>query len=365
MRSHARKREPRRGRESNPRIEVLQTPTLPLGYPAILANGRLGACNHCVNVATVSSWRHRSAMRSFVRPNFLHRSELSHPNPRGLAKHLRRELNNAGAQSVTLNSQLMKKNTLLGATLALMVFAAAPLFAQTSTSTSTTSTSYVQSSSIIGSKIKDARGQDVGEIKDVVLDRSSGCLAYVVLSTHGGGTTTTTTKTVAAPWTVFSASSEPRVYMTRVEREKIYSAPVWESTRIEEYSRPEYINQVYGYYGVTPSFSVGVTSTGTTGTTTTGATTTTNSSASTNASATPAASAGATMTPAATASVAATMTPSASAIAKPMPSATAATAKSQASTKSPATSKSPAAESATSPKTTSSSEKKSSTKKSQ
>ena len=30
----------RRGRESNPRIEVLQTPTLPLGYPAPLnANG--------------------------------------------------------------------------------------------------------------------------------------------------------------------------------------------------------------------------------------------------------------------------------------------------------------------------------------
>jgi len=124
----------------------------------------------------------------------------------------------------------MKKNTVIGATLALLAFAAAPLFAQTSTST-TTSTSYVQSSSIIGSKIKDSRGQDVGEIKDVVLDRSSGCLAYVVLSTHGGGTsgtTTTTTKTVAAPWTVFSASSEPRVYMTRVEREKIYSAPVWE-----------------------------------------------------------------------------------------------------------------------------------------
>src|SRR3954447_21581076 len=174
----------------------------------------------------------------------------------------------------------MKRNILLGATLALLV-AAAPLFAQTSTTTSTSTSGYVQSSTIIGSKIKDAKGQDVGEIKDVVLDRSSGCLAYVVLSTHGGGTTTTATKTVAAPWTVFSASSEPRVYMTRIEREKIYSAPVWEATRIEEYSRPEYINQVYGYYGVTPSFSVGVTSTsGTTGTTT--GTTTTNA-ASTNA----------------------------------------------------------------------------------
>src|SRR3954463_13686 len=210
----------------------------------------------------------------------------------------------------------MKKNILFGAALAFLGLAATPLFAQTSASTSTTTstTGYVQSSTIVGSKIKDAKGQDVGEIKDVVLDRSSGCLAYVVLSTRGGGTTTTTTKTVAAPWSVFSASSEPRVYMTRIEREKIYSAPVWESTRIEEYSRPEYINQVYGYYGVTVPSTFGVSASTTTGTTTTGTTTTapsttTSTSASTNASASPAATAAATMTPAATASVAATTTP--------------------------------------------------------
>jgi hypothetical protein len=30
----------RRGRESNPRIEVLQTPTLPLGYPAVRSRHR-------------------------------------------------------------------------------------------------------------------------------------------------------------------------------------------------------------------------------------------------------------------------------------------------------------------------------------
>src|SRR5881394_3173163 len=195
-------------------------------------------------------------------------------------------------------SQLMKKNILLGAALAFLGLAMAPLFAQTNTSTTTTSSAYIQSSSVIGSKIKDSRGQDVGEIKDVVLDRSSGCLAYVVLSTRGGGTTATV-KTVAAPWSIFSASSEPRVYLTRIERERIYSAPVWESTRIEEYSRPEYISTVYGYYGVTVPTTFGV-------------------------SATPAATAsvGATMTPAATASVAATMTPSASASVSTKPSPT-------------------------------------------
>src|ERR1700730_8237170 len=92
-------------------------------------------------------------------------------------------LNNAGAPSVTLNHNLlMKKTILLGAALAFLGLATVPLFAQTSTSTTTTSSGYIQSSSVIGSKIKDSRGQDVGEIKDVVLDRSSGCLAYVVLS---------------------------------------------------------------------------------------------------------------------------------------------------------------------------------------
>ena len=39
----------RRGRESNPRIEVLQTPTLPLGYPADTESGSVGAHFRSVN----------------------------------------------------------------------------------------------------------------------------------------------------------------------------------------------------------------------------------------------------------------------------------------------------------------------------
>jgi sporulation protein YlmC with PRC-barrel domain len=157
----------------------------------------------------------------------------------------------------------MKKTILLAAFLALTSLA----LAQTQSTTT-----YLQTSTVIGSKIKDSRGQDVGVIKEFVLDRNTGCLAYVVLSAGSGGAVTTSTKTVAAPWAVFTASSDPRIYITRIEREKIYSAPVWESTRIEEYSRAEYINSVYGYYGIAaPRFdaqmSVGVTNTNTTATT--------------------------------------------------------------------------------------------------
>jgi hypothetical protein len=43
--------EKRRGRESNPRIAVLQTATLPLGYPASCARNERNARAKRVNVA--------------------------------------------------------------------------------------------------------------------------------------------------------------------------------------------------------------------------------------------------------------------------------------------------------------------------
>ena len=69
----------------------------------------------------------------------------------------------------------MKKLILCGATAAIVGLAAASAIAQTQ---STTSTNYVQSSAVVGAKIRDDRGEDVGVIKDFVLDRNTGCLAY-------------------------------------------------------------------------------------------------------------------------------------------------------------------------------------------
>ena len=173
----------------------------------------------------------------------------------------------------------MKKLAFFGASLAILGLATASAIAQTQSTTTSTTTSYVQSSTVVGAKIKDARGEDVGVIKDFVLDRNTGCLAYVVVSTGKGGVLSTDTKTVAAPWTVFFVSSDPKVYVTRIEREKIYSAPVWESTRVEEYTRTDYLNNVYTYYGVpAPRFNAEM-SVGTTNTTATGVTSSANTTA--------------------------------------------------------------------------------------
>jgi sporulation protein YlmC with PRC-barrel domain len=236
----------------------------------------------------------------------------------------------------SLITQYMKTTLLCGAALAILGVAAVPLSAQNQSTTSTSTTNYIQTSKLIGTKVKASEGEEVGEIKDVVLDQN-GCMAYTVLSTSGGGGgrvsgSSSSVKTVAVPWSVYSTTSDPRVMTVRVQRDRIYNAPAFEYSRINEYSTGNYLNNVYSYYGVSPgvgvstSVSGGVSGSTTTNTgvnTNTGATT--GVGASTNATAAPSPGASATSSlPSAspTASASASAGPSASPVdtASPSPS---------------------------------------------
>ena len=140
-----------------------------------------------------------------------------------------------------------------------------------------TQSSTVQVSKLVGTKVKSSQGEEIGVVKDVMIDRSTGCMAYTVLSTAEGGTRAAGGgKFVAVPWAVYSPASDVSALVVTVDRERIYSAPVFDYARIDEYSRPDYITNVYSYYGVSPGAEIGagVSRTSTTGVstgTTTGA----------------------------------------------------------------------------------------------
>src|SRR5256885_16100959 len=126
----------------------------------------------------------------------------------------------------------MKKSILFSVALVIGGLATAPLLAQTQTTTSSSS-GYVQTSKIVGTKVKPQSGEEVGVVKDVVLDRSNGCMAYTVLSAGGGGTRVTgQSKLVAVPWSVYTVSPDQTYLTTTVERDRIYNAPVFEYSRI-------------------------------------------------------------------------------------------------------------------------------------
>ena len=113
----------------------------------------------------------------------------------------------------------------------------------------TTTTTYLPTTTIVGSRVTDPQGAEIGQISNVVLDRDTGCMAYVVLSTTESGGAG---RSVAVPWSIFASGSDEHTYQVTVNRQILESAPVWESSRIDEYSRPEWVRHVYSYYGVQP-----------------------------------------------------------------------------------------------------------------
>ena len=157
----------------------------------------------------------------------------------------------------------MKTSLSFGVILAVLGAAIASTSAQTQSTT-------VQVSKLVGTKVKSSQGEEIGVVKDVMIDRSTGCMAYTVLSTgEGGARAAGGGKLVAVPWAVYSPTSDVTALTVTVDRERIYSAPVFDYARIDEYSRPDYITNVYSYYGVSPGAEVGA---GVSRTTTTGAT---------------------------------------------------------------------------------------------
>ncbi len=214
----------------------------------------------------------------------------------------------------------MKTSLICGAALAILGVAAAPLIAQTQNTTSSTDANYVQASKVIGTKVKTAKGEEIGVVKDVVLERSNGCLAYTVLSTGGGGTRVTgQSKLVAVPWSVYAIAPDASYLTVNVDRDRIYNAPAFEYSHISDAS---YISNVYSHFGIGANVGFSGSAGTRTTTATTGATTQTEGGAYASPSVSPGASAsvspGASASPSASASVApsATVSPSASADAK-------------------------------------------------
>ena len=158
----------------------------------------------------------------------------------------------------------MKTLLSFGVMLAVLGAGIASISAQTQSTT-------VQVSKLVGTKVKSSHGEEIGVVKDVMIDRSTGCMAYTVLSTGEGGARAAGGggKLVAVPWAVYSPTSDVSALTVTVDRERIYSAPVFDYARIDEYSSPDYITNVYSYYGVSPGAEVGA---GVSRTTTTGAT---------------------------------------------------------------------------------------------
>src|SRR5215217_7859153 len=132
----------------------------------------------------------------------------------------------------------MKTLIRYGAT-AVVTGVAAMMSGQSEIPNASSRSSYIHISKLVGRKVKSSRGEAIGVIKDVVIDRSNGCMAYTALATGGEGTSVSSGggKTVGVPCAVYSSTPDLSVLRVTVDRDKVYNAAGFEYTRLDEYAR--------------------------------------------------------------------------------------------------------------------------------
>jgi sporulation protein YlmC with PRC-barrel domain len=80
-----------------------------------------------------------------------------------------------------------------------------------------------RASKIIGTDVKNSKGEDLGDIKDLVLDPMSGRLSYVVVSY--GGLLGMGDKLFAIPWSAVRWSTDKDYFVLNMDKEALKNAP--------------------------------------------------------------------------------------------------------------------------------------------
>lgn len=106
-------------------------------------------------------------------------------------------------------------------------------------------------SNFIGADVENARGEDLGDIKDIVIDRSSGRIAYAVVSF--GGFLGLGEKLFAVPWGAFTqASNDQNTLVLNVDQERLRNAPGFDQNNWPQMASRDWVSDLYTYYNVPP-----------------------------------------------------------------------------------------------------------------
>ena len=111
--------------------------------------------------------------------------------------------------------------------------------------------SLIRGSTFIGADVENPQRQDLGDIKDVVIDRASGRIAYAVVSF--GGFLGLGEKLFAVPWGAFS-QPDPKndKFVLAVDKERLTNAPGFDQNNWPQMASRDWVTSLYTYYNVPP-----------------------------------------------------------------------------------------------------------------
>ena len=102
---------------------------------------------------------------------------------------------------------------------------------------------------LLGYAVCDHRGEEVGDIKDVMLDVHSGQVVYALLSFRaivGLGE-----KVFPVPWNALTLDSENRRFLLKVDKDRLEDAPGYHKNRSPNITDPAWVRDIDSFYGAT------------------------------------------------------------------------------------------------------------------
>jgi len=109
----------------------------------------------------------------------------------------------------------------------------------------------IRGNTFIGANVENPQGQNLGDIKDVVIDRASGRIAYAVVSF--GGFLGMGEKLFAVPWGAFTQPKpDKETFVLDVDKERLKNAPGFDAHNWPQMASREWVTSLYSYYNVPP-----------------------------------------------------------------------------------------------------------------
>ena len=105
-----------------------------------------------------------------------------------------------------------------------------------------------------GTPVKNRRGDGLGTIDKVMIDKRSGRVAYAVMSF--GGFLGLGEQRHALPWSVLTYDTDLDAYVVDIDQEKLRNAPTFMPGEDVAWSDEEWGRRVHEYYGARPFWAM-------------------------------------------------------------------------------------------------------------
>ena len=112
------------------------------------------------------------------------------------------------------------------------------------------SSSLISSDKVEGTAVYDRRGEKLGSIHSVMIDKISGKVAYAVMSF--GGFLGMGDSYHPLPWHVLTYDTGQGGYVVDLDRNKLEEAPTYATSETPNWSDRRWGQQVHDYYGSRP-----------------------------------------------------------------------------------------------------------------